>query len=163
MIDNNMTEYLSWMYHKLRFKSFLDWKHVTDSQFKKLGGVSLLNRYGSLAMLLTDIYPVECASLKLSYNDLKPQQLLYITIRDIVTSDCDVYPAYQHPTLRSSKEDRSGITLDVYVPSLRLSFDWKDEHWGRWEVERSKLKKELCAANGLTLIEIPYWWDKKKE
>ena len=27
--------------------------------------------------------------------------------------------------------------------------------------KRDKEKKEICKENGITLIEIPYWWDKQ--
>ena len=62
----------------------------------------------------------------------------------------------------------SGLRLDIYVPSLRVAFEYQGEqHYepmkmyggGEGLLGRQRLdqrKRELCAANGVTLIEWKY-------
>ena len=37
-------------------------------------------------------------------------------------------------------------------------------HWEIFGFKKKEIKKKekLCKENGITLIEIPYWWDFKK-
>jgi hypothetical protein len=60
------------------------------------------------------------------------------------------------------------VELDIYLPTLALAFEYQGEpHYKTITVfgdhsrqrrvdERKKLK---CKAQGISLIEIPYWWD----
>jgi len=77
---------------------------------------------------------------------------------------------YLHPNLKFKKSEH-GIEFDVFIPSLQLAFEYQGEqHFvnvGRFTtVEKQKLrdkeKRELCEQNGITLIEIPFWWDTTK-
>jgi hypothetical protein len=62
--------------------------------------------------------------------------------------------------------------LDVYIPSLSLAFEYQGiQHYEdlyyfgaplRVYNERDEIKRKLCAAANITLIEIPYWWDNTK-
>ncbi len=60
----------------------------------------------------------------------------------------------------------------MYVPSLALAFEYQGErhyhfHYLAGNPTKRKLrdhiKKQIATANGLTLIEVPYWWDMKRE
>jgi hypothetical protein len=61
------------------------------------------------------------------------------------------------------------MELDIFLPMENLAFEYQGEqHYvniyglGTWELmQRDKEKKEKCQQNGITLIEIPYWWDQK--
>ena len=64
------------------------------------------------------------------------------------------------------------MQLDIYVPSLGLAFEfhgeqhYRDVHmFGPQHQFRGKdeEKIEACAAKGITLFIIPYWWDLKRE
>ena len=61
--------------------------------------------------------------------------------------------------------------MDIFLPNEQLAFEYQGEQhyhdkysmgslW-RQQIQRDKEKKELCKQNGITLIEIPYWWDKQ--
>ena len=61
--------------------------------------------------------------------------------------------------------------MDIFLPNEQLAFEYQGEHhyhdlysmgslW-RQQRQRDKEKKEICKQNGITLIEIPYWWDKQ--
>lgn len=61
-----------------------------------------------------------------------------------------------------------GLELDVYIPRLKLGFEYQGEqhfrpmeHWGGEDaykrlVERDEKKAKLCKANGVRLLEIHY-------
>ena len=64
------------------------------------------------------------------------------------------------------------MQLDVFVPDLKLAL----EYHGRQHYEdvyafgaqedtsyRDSQKREACRQNGITLVEVPYWWDFDRE
>lgn len=68
------------------------------------------------------------------------------------------------------------IEVDVYIPSLSLAFEFQGEqHFATGNEEKGffhdlgyrqlkdEEKRSACKKLGLTLIEVPYWWDKTVE
>ncbi len=64
------------------------------------------------------------------------------------------------------------MQLDVFVPSKSLAFEYQGEqHFfdikcmtPQWIYsERDQQKRSACLANGITLVEVPYWWNFQKE
>ena len=53
----NQRKFMKEVEIKLGFKSLDDWYHVTTSQFKKLGGCVMLNKYPSFLTILQTFYP----------------------------------------------------------------------------------------------------------
>jgi hypothetical protein len=63
------------------------------------------------------------------------------------------------------------MSFDAYLPNLKLAFEYQGEqHYGRHGIQRFNAKglairdeqrRQACARNGITLIEIPYWWDQQ--
>lgn len=63
------------------------------------------------------------------------------------------------------------MELDVYIPEKRLAFEYHGEqHYydiyalgNAWsQRERDSEKRRACSEKGITLIEIPFWWDRDK-
>ena len=61
------------------------------------------------------------------------------------------------------------MQLDIFIPELNLAFEYQGEQhytfhylYGHPEERqmRDAEKKIKCAEAGITLIEVPYWWDK---
>src|SRR5690348_1608297 len=72
--------------------------------------------------------------------------------------------------LKRNITDRA-VQLDVYLPNKQLSFEYQGEqHYfdvyalgSKWnQQQRDEEKRILCIENGITLIEVPYWWDFEK-
>lgn len=76
------------------------------------------------------------------------------------------------------------MNFDVWIQSLNIAFEYNGEmHYqqqdlfpGRDRVSardivssltisflQMKEKRKTCKLNGLTLIDIPFWWDRQKE
>eukprot|EP01125_Pyxidicula_operculata_P009166 TRINITY_DN3035_c0_g1_i1.p1 TRINITY_DN3035_c0_g1~~TRINITY_DN3035_c0_g1_i1.p1 ORF type:complete len:107 (-),score=22.63 TRINITY_DN3035_c0_g1_i1:27-347(-) len=64
--------------------------------------------------------------------------------------------------------EKNGIEFDVWIPSLNLAFEYQGEqHYfpitafsantDAYNL-RDKEKDLLCLNNGITLVQIPYWW-----
>jgi len=96
---------------------------------------------------------------------------LYKIIKDILPSKVEVFEEYTHPSKEFSPSG-SPLIFDVYVPGLKLAFEYQAYHhyydhimFGEddspkvEDEERRKASKSL----GITLIELPYWWQRDKE
>jgi hypothetical protein len=62
------------------------------------------------------------------------------------------------------------MELDIFLPKEQLAFEYQGAHHyhdiyalgSGWSQQiRDKEKREKCKEKGITLIEIPYWWDNK--
>jgi hypothetical protein len=68
-------------------------------------------------------------------------------------------------------DTRKKAELDVYIPSLALAFEHQGEQhyglhlWGQTQrvVKNDEEKRDICKRLGITLIEVPFWWNKSKE
>jgi hypothetical protein len=79
----------------------------------------------------------------------------------------EIIESYQHEDLIRISTQRK-IELDVYLPNEQLAFEYQGEqHYVDIHVlgylwvqkERDQEKKRVCKEKGITLIEIPYWWN----
>ena len=65
------------------------------------------------------------------------------------------------------------LELDVFVPSLRLAFEYQEQHHyipsdnvfrsSNYYTQRDAMKKQLAEAKGITFITVPCWWDGKQD
>jgi hypothetical protein len=82
----------------------------------------------------------------------------------------DVREDYLHPDFCFQSGRK--MQFDIYFPAHSLVIEYQGEqHYHdvyslgpQWlYMERDIEKRILCQENGITLIEIPYWWDGTKE
>lgn len=64
------------------------------------------------------------------------------------------------------------MELDIFIPSLSIALEYQGaQHYTSQymfeELEfiqaKDSQKREACASEGITLIEIPYWWDRERD
>lgn len=74
-----------------------------------------------------------------------------------------------HPGLE--RESGKQMELDVYLPEERLAFEYQGEgHYrdiyslgSRWrQKQHDQEKRDACQRHGITLVEVPFWWDFEK-
>ncbi len=62
------------------------------------------------------------------------------------------------------------MELDIFLPKEQLAFEYQGPHHyynlpffgNHWDQKnRDKAKREACKEHRITLIEVPYWWDKR--
>eukprot|EP01114_Cavostelium_apophysatum_P017612 TRINITY_DN5282_c0_g1_i1.p1 TRINITY_DN5282_c0_g1~~TRINITY_DN5282_c0_g1_i1.p1 ORF type:complete len:181 (-),score=39.36 TRINITY_DN5282_c0_g1_i1:163-705(-) len=122
-------------------------------------------------MLLRAAYPeYPWSEADLNRKNVKSQNLLHAAVLDLFPG-VDVHLEYSHPGFLFERTGKA-MQLDVFVPSMRLAFEYQ----GRQHYADSPLlgevgpirikdteKKELCERNGITLIQVPYWWNGSKD
>jgi len=78
---------------------------------------------------------------------------------------------YTHPEMSFLKSGQK-MVLDVYVPSLKLAFEYQGHHHyhdstmfgiAKSQKRRDDEKQTACKSLGITLIEVPYWLQRNKE
>jgi hypothetical protein len=74
---------------------------------------------------------------------------------------------FKHPQLFYSNS-RKHMELDVYVPEYSLAFEFQGPHHYHFHYRfgysdgfqvKDEEKRAACQDAGITLIDIPYWWD----
>lgn len=64
------------------------------------------------------------------------------------------------------------MQLDLYLPTLSLAFEFQGEQhffevhaFGPQKVytDRDQSKRQACNSLGISLIEVPFWWDWNNE
>jgi hypothetical protein len=101
--------------------------------------------------------------LKLTPTKSKRQLLMAKLAKEILGES--PLENYYHPDLKFSATKMIG-QLDAFFPNLMIAFEYQGEQHYRQTVydtkltqKRDKEKRSLCESKGVTLIEIPYWWD----
>ena len=167
--DENVKKYLNWFQNKLKFKNLDDWYMITNYHFIENGGSRLLNIYGNLQKLLEKFYP----NHKWEWNKLKikSQNFLLHNIKLLFPNEEIIELNYRHKDIRYNNTNQS-IELDIFIPKLNLSFEYQGkQHYefnsihGPSNPQKSKdeEKIKLCEKYGITLIQIPYWWNRNLE
>jgi hypothetical protein len=82
-----------------------------------------------------------------------------------------LYENYRHEELRHSNSDQR-MEFDIFLPKEQVALEYQGEHhyWNIYSVgssldrqKRDIEKGEVCLNKGISLIQIPYWWDKRLE
>jgi hypothetical protein len=99
------------------------------------------------------------------------QQLYLFKVVQEVFADVEVKLNYKHPDLRRNLNSQVNIELDIFIPCLNLAFEYHGEQHWNWhfaygspqpQQRRDERRRQVCKQHGITLIEIPYFWDHKK-
>jgi hypothetical protein len=93
--------------------------------------------------------------------------MLVKMLKALLPTETAVYSNYSHPKL-VFPSSRKQVELDIYIPSYQLALEYQGEQhyhsdtkYGlREQYEATdKLKEEVCARAGITLLIVPYFWD----
>jgi very-short-patch-repair endonuclease len=75
---------------------------------------------------------------------------------------------YSGEILENTRKFIGGKELDIYLPELKLAFEYNGEYWHQFHEEKEpgyhKNKQKACKENGIKLIEV--WendWKKNNQ
>jgi len=170
--QRNFLDSIANQYHVIQSK---DWQRISLSLINNKGGKPLLARYNnSLLLLLKKVYPNNDWN---QITDRKSSNLLMSNVQHEVWNfvrkffpEEKILVNFRHPELLSDKRFVN-IELDIWIPELNIAFEYHGHQHFRdafnkdlvEQRKRDQLRREQCSKVGITLIEIPYWWDNNEE
>jgi len=144
-----------------------DWYRVTQEQLASIGvGGIMTSKDYKLVDLLSQRYPNQKWDAALFSNrgyKKASQRWLFTLVAKIFQGEL-VFENH-------SPEGLDAMELDIYVPSARLGFEYQgQQHYEQLTAygnsqDRMKLDEEkwlLSRKNGITLIAVPFWWQKNR-
>jgi hypothetical protein len=143
--------------------------------------LAICKDYNSWAMFLKRHYPAHNWNESFfTARQRKMQKFVQRAAKKLLPKVGDI-KSDDSPDFLGDLEENSH--LDVYIPSLNLALEYHGEqanilgisysnaiffqHYKYTSIygppdlqmERDRLKREACERSGVTLIEVPYWWD----
>jgi len=142
-----------------------DWYGISSSQVRQAGGTVLLRYYNnSLLQALREIYPdhfwKDLPHFRFNKGSSKAQVALQNTIVNLLP-ETQMLVNFRHPELNR-------LEYDIFLPQLSLAFEYQGEtHYhptifGSYlqTIKNDNKKVQISNKIGVTLIPIPYWWNK---
>jgi len=128
---------------------------------------------GGLFYLLQQVFPSHNWDMSSfdNYKQFVPLKQAQMALSNAVSRlfpSNDVVEEYAHPLLSSSMTQQP-LTLDAYVLARDVAFEFQGKHHfqntdtlfgSAKQLENDHEKRKLCLSAGITLVEVPYWWDK---
>jgi len=146
-----------------------DWYRVTTEQLSELKVPSFYRSQGGLADVLSKRYPNTTwdadAFFKRGYRRATQRWLSAILV-DLFPEEIMLTDYYHR-----AGETATGFELDIFFPQLHLAFEYQGvQHYEQLpvygtlgeRVARDADKSAQCKAQGISLIEVPFWWNKKR-
>lgn len=184
---DNVLSFLENAKLELQIKDHEDWLAIPYSQLTNMGFKTLLQQYGGLIPLLKKFYTDydwDNALNKLTVSSdengslpkermvpSKTQNVLFKFIYSLFPSHI-IHSDFPHPKLRYA-DSNLPIQFDIFIPSLSIAFEYQGaQHYIPHYLFTDKIgsllsrdeeKRKACALAGITLYEVPYWWNLSKD
>lgn len=163
----NVRSLVDWLAKKLSIKSLEDWYGVAYVDVEALIGGYLFKKFNGLILLLATVYPDYPWNIKHSTN--KSQQFLIRIAKELFPT-AHIQTEYRPPGF-VYVDTGEKMQFDIYIPSLSLAMEYQGEHHyfpvqhqnHLQTQQRDEEKAKKCQREGITMIIIPYWWDRSKE
>jgi hypothetical protein len=152
-----------------------DWYRVSVAQLSAAPMSIPPAKYGGLIAVLQKAYPdhswniakFDLQSKKASQRKMKSQ------IEKLLShlGKLEILEDYRHPEMLYSSTGLK-MELDLYIPALQLGIEYQGpQHYHdlynyaqrRARRMRDWEKAKMCESRGITLVEIPYWWDEQSD
>lgn len=165
--SKNMNAYFHWVKETMKNSNVSDWASFSQHMATLCKGTQVAQRVGGLEHCARKYFPQYATH----FGQLTKSQLILLQTVQNLFPDLDVLTDFVHPDLVFPQTKRP-MQIDVFLPSLSLGLEYQGEQHYKWhfligspsdqQVKDSE-KKIQCEKHGITLIEVPYWWDKKSE
>jgi hypothetical protein len=164
--ETQVRNYFHWLADCFNVETLEDWRKIPAGAIN----ASVLRKVGGLCGALSNFFPsehwrhLETGGIKNSTQSKRQNMLLQI-IHQLLPG-VDTKSNYKHPEIMFATNAR--MELDIFLPSMALAFEYHGEQHFGWhfffgspkaQKERDAEKHKACKELGITLVEIPYWWD----
>mmetsp|Transcript_20022 Transcript_20022/g.22278 ORF Transcript_20022/g.22278 Transcript_20022/m.22278 type:complete len:688 (-) Transcript_20022:161-2224(-) len=165
-----VVEFLKWAEKDLEIDDPEEWYRISRSQWDEIGGGALWTTYRQNLFKAFDIlYPEhEFSEEEFRTRVKKSTQRLLCKKTQKVYPDNEVFEDYQDPDIKY--DDDLPVEFDIYIPELKLALEYQGEHHfhdnpgyfgpARLYAQADERKVEVAKAHGVTVVPIPYWWDR---
>eukprot|EP01125_Pyxidicula_operculata_P020286 TRINITY_DN7472_c0_g1_i1.p1 TRINITY_DN7472_c0_g1~~TRINITY_DN7472_c0_g1_i1.p1 ORF type:complete len:592 (-),score=76.57 TRINITY_DN7472_c0_g1_i1:48-1700(-) len=168
--NQNLTESMFRLGKLFQIESIDDWYRISGKQLQYFNALGIIKTHGSLFNALVKAFPEHNWDKTKYLNQAKKaaQRWLLLKVKELfpnLTPPNEIIEDHLH----YFSDERKSVELDVWIPSLKLAFEYQGEqhfHMVRSKSltlesyqARDKLKRELCDSEGITLVDVPYWWN----
>eukprot|EP01127_Copromyxa_protea_P003215 TRINITY_DN13067_c0_g1_i1.p1 TRINITY_DN13067_c0_g1~~TRINITY_DN13067_c0_g1_i1.p1 ORF type:complete len:533 (+),score=50.42 TRINITY_DN13067_c0_g1_i1:221-1600(+) len=164
---------LGYLKAQLKIENVSDWARVSIDHIRIINpsAHNAITCIGGLVTVLQMFYPEhdwEKLRDTLSTQKKSAQWILFQMVSSLYSPDV-VIEEYSHPAqgwLGSKME------IDIFLPERKLAFEFQGHQhyhsssfWGQGgdsmsrRSDRDSKKRAECRRSGITLVEVPYWWD----
>lgn len=161
-----ITDLIRYLESKMKIKALDDWYHVSVQKIDRHIPMASFKKT-SLLQCLNTVYPSHVWDTeKLRTLPVRSsQKFLSAIVRELFPSS-DVREDHHHETL-----SKTIMQLDLFLPKENLAFEYQGEgHYHdiyafghSWKQKQQDVeKKNRCLELGISLVQIPYWWDLQK-
>lgn len=171
--DENCRDYMAWLEKQLGYTKPEHWYKVKRPDFhRNYGGGFMTLRQNSPLLAVMYLYPDFPWEPEKFRRGLRAQKALLDCVMKLYPESIVKFN-YMHPEMRFSGSNWK-MEFDVFLPELALAFEYQGEGhykpvsiWGGEEGLKvvqalDEQKRRACGAKNLTLIEVPYWWDRSE-
>lgn len=188
----HVNNYFDWLGKEMNIINPKEWSNISRIVILKTGGNSLLKKYGGWINLYfsqfksqeflpnfsiptpyfhsnTSPYENKVKWSKSQWFLLKTLQLYFSSLSP--NKKVDILVNYSHPKLKYPTGQP--MELDIYIPDYNIAFEYQGEHHyldfylfssDSDIIQRRDLLKSLsCKRENISLIPIPFWWNREKE
>jgi hypothetical protein len=157
---------LEWLAEQLQVTCLEDWNVISAEEVQRLHGNTLIFKAGGYSRFLTTYLPLHLNTSPQRSTTSKSQTTLVSKVKDLFP-EIEVETNYRHPEITNPKT-KCRLELDVFLPSLSLAFEYQGKQHYQWHFKfgapneqqsRDNEKRETCNQHGITLVEVPFWWD----
>jgi len=167
--DKQFVAYLS---KHLEISKLDDWYRVSRADLSRIKAEAYLKKRGGLIKMVKREYPNhQWEPEKFNQRQKRScQWWLYKIIKQIFPPNIEVIEEYSHPWMKFATG--CPMMLDIYVTSFKLVFEYHGyQHYNSHFLfgdaksckERADERHTACESMGITLIEVPYWWQRDTE
>lgn len=166
--STNAVTFLHWMGDRLGITNLEDWYYVTHKTFHLWGAAGLLKGRSPMH-LLKKVYPEHHWDSSREVDD-KTQALMLLIVREIFPGE-QLYNNYK-PAKMVYARTKQPMELDIFIPAHSIAFEYQGEQHYKyhhlygaasiWQ-QKDHEKKSACHKAGITLVEVPFWWDHSRE
>lgn len=175
---------VNWLREQLGIKCLEEWYRVSLAQIGTLGRIRSSRE---LVLLLRTVYPQhewdEVQLQRIGFRVKASQREVVLALQQLFPEhsmlERDIQIMFQeveedHKHEKMAYLSGTPIELDAFIEDIKLAVEYQGEqhytpvYWmGGADLASQKArdleKRKACFRNGITLIEVPYWWDRTTE